>query len=62
MTPAPLAGLESTEEERKDKRRSDDSGRQERTRHGLYFVFYVLQSSAFILCLFILFRADSLYM
>ncbi len=34
-----------TEELRKDKRRSDDSGRRERTRPGLYFVFCVRQSS-----------------
>ncbi len=33
-----------TEEHRKDKRRSDESGRQERTRPGLLFVFCVRQS------------------
>ncbi len=35
----------STEELRKDKRRSNDSGRRARTRPGFYFVFCVRQSS-----------------
>ncbi len=34
-----------TEELRKDKRRSDDIAKRERTRPGLYFVFCVRQSS-----------------
>ncbi len=42
----------------RNKRRSDDSGRRERTRPGFYFMFCVRQSSArgcrFLLCLVIL--------
>ncbi len=40
---SPVSSL--TKELRKNKRRSFDSGRQERTRPGLYFVFCVWQSS-----------------